>query len=157
MKRDEEDCPICMERKKYDGLKTKEHRIKRLSCCGGFTCTPCYEAMRKDARDKRRQLTCPLCRSLPPNNYEEEFERLLRHAEAGRCWAQIDVGGSYYIGRGTPQSYDRAFHFYSLAAAQGDAHAQTNLAFCYSNGFGVEKSNETAVHYSRPHFVDTHI
>ena len=40
-------------------------------------------------------------------------------------------------GHGVPQNYDEAIKWYRLAAAQGNAAAQTNIGWMYSHGHGV--------------------
>ena len=43
--------------------------------------------------------------------------------------------------QGVPQDYSTAVKWYSLAAEQGDADAQTNLGVMYANGEGVLQDN----------------
>jgi len=43
----------------------------------------------------------------------------------------------YDIGKGVPQDYKTAVKWYSLAAKQGDANAQTNLGVMFYKGEGV--------------------
>ena len=45
----------------------------------------------------------------------------------------------YQHGQGTNQDFSKSFNFYSIAADQGMAEAQNNLAVLYKNGQGVEK------------------
>ena len=53
----------------------------------------------------------------------------------------------YDEGHGVAQSYTEAVKYYKLAANQGDADAQYNLALCYEYGQGVAKSISEAVKY----------
>ena len=46
---------------------------------------------------------------------------------------------------GVPQDYTEAVRLYWLAADQGDATAQHNLAFMYDNGTGVPQDYAKAV------------
>ena len=41
-----------------------------------------------------------------------------------------------------PQDYKESVKWFSLAAEQGDAHAQYNLGLMYLNGYGVVQSYE---------------
>ena len=43
--------------------------------------------------------------------------------------------------------FSSAVKWFRLAAKQGDALAQCNLAFCYREGIGVEKSNKIAIRW----------
>jgi uncharacterized protein len=47
----------------------------------------------------------------------------------------------YNNGEGVPQDYKSAVKWYTLAAEQGDADAQTNLGVMYHKGHGVIKDN----------------
>ena len=44
------------------------------------------------------------------------------------------------MGRGVPQSDERAVELYKLSEAQGDASATVCLGLCYANGLGVDQS-----------------
>lgn len=46
-----------------------------------------------------------------------------------------------------PSDIKQAFSFYRLAAKQGNAYAQNNLAVCYNNGQGVKENPKKARHY----------
>ena len=50
----------------------------------------------------------------------------------------------YEKGQGVAKDNNLAASWYSKAAAQGDAHAQFNLAGMYANGQGVAKDNREA-------------
>jgi hypothetical protein len=45
----------------------------------------------------------------------------------------------YALGNGVPQDYTEAMKWYRLAAEQGHAKAQLNIAVMYGNGQGVPK------------------
>jgi len=47
----------------------------------------------------------------------------------------------YRKGEGVPQDYKTALKWYTLAAAQGNASAQSYLAMMYVNGEGVIQDN----------------
>ena len=67
-------------------------------------------------------------------------------AMAGDAIAQVTMG-DYYLtgGHGLPQSLDKAFEFYSMAASQEDARGESMLAFMYEKGYGVAVSNSSAL------------
>ena len=50
-------------------------------------------------------------------------------AEDGDRSAQFNLGVMYDYGQGVPQGYKEAINWYTLAAEQGNAKAQTNLGF----------------------------
>ncbi len=62
---------------------------------------------------------------------------------------QLDLGHSYYFGRGVEQNYEEAARWYLRAAERGDARAQTSLGYMYYSGRGVEQDHEEAVWWYR--------
>ena len=58
-------------------------------------------------------------------------------AAAGSCFGQFVVGSCYYFGAGVAQDKAEAVRLWRLAAAQGDANAQSNLGVMFANGEGV--------------------
>ena len=54
------------------------------------------------------------------------------------------LGVMYEDGTGVPQDYAAALKWYSLAANQGYALAQNNLAMMYENGTGILQNNVVA-------------
>ena len=55
----------------------------------------------------------------------------------------------YANGQGVPQNYAEAVKWYRLAADQGNATAQFNLALMYANGQGVPQNYAEAVKWYR--------
>ena len=55
----------------------------------------------------------------------------------------------YDNGEGVPQDYAEAVKWYRLAAEQGNAKAQYNLAVMYDNGEGVPQDYAEAVKWYR--------
>ncbi len=51
----------------------------------------------------------------------------------------------YKNGDGVEKDMKEAIRLYELAAGQGNAVAQKNLAICYKNGDGVEKDMKEAI------------
>ncbi len=59
-------------------------------------------------------------------------------ARAGNIEAQILIGGIYETGNSTmPQDYTKSLYWYTLAAEQGNAHAQNKLGDFYQCGLGT--------------------
>jgi hypothetical protein len=66
-------------------------------------------------------------------------------AEKGDLDAQLFLGYAYLYGEnGLPVDYNKAFKYYSLAAAQNDAIALNNLGSLYYNGIGVQRDSKQA-------------
>lgn len=57
----------------------------------------------------------------------------------------FDLGYCFEKGIGTSQSYDRAFHYYKLAADRAHDFAQAKLGELFEEGHGVTKSDKDAV------------
>ena len=57
-------------------------------------------------------------------DYPISFEIFQPLAEQGHAKAQFHLGFLYRIGRGVNQDFQKAYHWYSLAAEQGYAEAQ---------------------------------
>jgi TPR repeat protein len=73
---------------------------------------------------------------------------LQRHSARGRSRAQLYLGNAHDFGHfGVPCNAERAFELYTLAAQQGDAHAQCCVGICYAYGRGVNQDEEQAVHW----------
>ena len=62
----------------------------------------------------------------------------------GKSWAEEMIANYYYKGSGCSQSYDKAFKFFSLAAAKGEANSMSWVGFMYAGGEGVGQSFELA-------------
>ena len=70
-------------------------------------------------------------------DFDEAFEILEPHAEAGDADAQFKVGFMYLHGRGANRDYDLAVKWIGKAGEQGHAEAQYNMAMNYNLGRGV--------------------
>ena len=78
---------------------------------------------------------------------DESTKNLLKSAQAGKSWAQYNLGLRYSKGKGVEQDYVQAVYWYRKAAQQGDPDAQINLGFRYAHGEGVEKDDVEAVRW----------
>ena len=63
--------------------------------------------------------------------------------------AQLDLGESYYFGRGVPKNYAEAVKWYRKAAEQNSPYAQNNFGQLYAMGEGVPKDRAEAVKWFR--------
>ena len=71
--------------------------------------------------------------------YEKALQSYLVRANEGDAVWQMLAGIMYRDGKGTPQNYATAIHWFKLASAQGYEGGQYNLASMYANGKGVAK------------------
>src|SRR5215470_460429 len=65
------------------------------------------------------------------------YYRGRRATDKGDAPARFTLGVMYGEGRGVPQDFAEAAHWYKLAAEQGDAQAEYNLGLAYARGEGV--------------------
>ena len=70
-------------------------------------------------------------------------------AAAGDPVARFKMAGFYARGEGVTQDLVEAAKWLTLAAEQGYAPAQNNLAVCYSTGAGVPKDQAKAIEWIR--------
>jgi TPR repeat protein len=63
----------------------------------------------------------------------------------GRPKTTADMGVRYLLGRGVPQSDERAFYYFSKAAGEGDLFAQNELAYMYAAGKGTSRNYSKAL------------
>lgn len=70
-------------------------------------------------------------------------------AEQGNPVAQFNLGALYHLGRGVPQDYVQAVHWYRKAAEQGSVRAQFNLGEMYYRGKGIPKNLAQAARWLR--------
>ena len=79
-----------------------------------------------------------------------EFDELkaIEIAEKGDAGVQNHLGDTYYLNL-LPQNNHSAEKWYRLAAEQGHAAAQYNLAYLYDQGFGVPQNNRAVEKWSR--------
>ena len=72
----------------------------------------------------------------------DSLQRIIKRAELGDNEAQNQVGSWYYSGtHGVEQNYDKAYHWWSKSALNGNVLAIGNLGICYQFGRGVEKDS----------------
>ena len=63
-----------------------------------------------------------------------DFNTVLKKAKAGDHDAQYNLGIMYAEGQGVPQDYKKAAEWFTRAADQGEALAQTSLGVMYDKG-----------------------
>lgn len=75
---------------------------------------------------------------------KEQFNRILRSAEAGNLEDQVTLGNLYMNGIGTRENAKEAYRWYSIASTQDYGPAYYNLGFCHEKGRGVPKNYKKA-------------
>ena len=68
-----------------------------------------------------------------------DFAETKKNADAGKAYAQYNLGLIYAQGEGVPKNDAEAVKWYRKAAEQGLAYAQYNLGNKYADGEGVPK------------------
>lgn len=86
-----------------------------------------------------------------PNYFvtQADVKANMQEAEFGDVYSQGMLGDRYYYRKGVEKDYRKAAHWYRIAAEQGVALAQYNLAGCYEMGRGVGKDMEKAYEWYR--------
>ena len=82
--------------------------------------------------------SAPFCRVLCP--YEKA-------GEAGHVYTYLWLGDTYYAPKDGAPDYNKAFDYYSKAAALGSPDAMGNLGVMCAAGYGVEQDEEKAEEY----------
>ena len=79
----------------------------------------------------------------------EDFQTMLKKAEAGDAAAQHYLAWMYANGEGVTKSREEAAKWIRKAAEQGKAETQYMLGEAYANGYGVPQDDAEAVKWFR--------
>jgi TPR repeat protein len=101
----------------------------------------------KEIKMKKILLAMLIVLSTTASALCNEFEDALKKAEQGDADAQYSLAMMYYKGKGVPQDYEQAVHWWTKAAEQGNADAQYSLGWMYDKGQGVPQDYEQAVYW----------
>ena len=97
------------------------------------------KAEKQSEAEKQTQGATGTSSQAEPKKEETPLERAVRLAEGGDVENAIGLGYMYLYGQnGVETDYNKAFHFYELAAKQNDVIALNNLGSLYFNGIGTE-------------------
>jgi len=100
-----------------------------------------------------KQSKCPFCEERWAEDEFTDSKRLLKLAEKGRSWAQVEIATKYEYGMGIEPCEDLAAKWYNLAAEQNDANGQYHLGRFYKWGIigdHDDKSKQIAKQYLLP-------
>lgn len=91
-------------------------------------------------------------RAVNEGRYAQALQQLTPLANANNAYAQLRLGMLYYYGQGTKEDEQMAIHWWTKAAAQGNAEAMFQIANAYLFGTQAARSvidpdREAAVWY----------
>lgn len=93
-------------------------------------------------------MLCDCPKPLPDFIIAFVTELMESEIRKGNDQAMNSLGAMHYDGsRGFPQSFDKAVHYYTMAARQGNSYAQENLGYCYYYGRIGEPDYEKAFQF----------
>jgi len=78
---------------------------------------------------------------------EPDIPRIPSDPERLSVKQEIKLGAAYLAGRGVPQNFAQAAHWYERAANGGDPHAQNEIGYFYQAGIGVARDPARAVQW----------
>lgn len=82
--------------------------------------------------------------------WAESLATLQQRAESGNSDAQYDLAMCYWKGeKGAPKDNAKAFYWMKRSAGQGDAYAQSWVAYFYEEGYGTGKDDAEAFYWYR--------
>ncbi len=80
----------------------------------------------------------------------ETLGELQQRAESGDSDAQYDLAMRYWEGKeGAPKDNGKAFYWAKKSAEQGDAYAQSWVAYFYENGYGTAQDDSESFYWYR--------
>jgi hypothetical protein len=141
------DCPICCLPLSIDVKKSTMY-----SCCSKVICYGCEYANNIREDKMRIQRTCPFCREPAPKTKQELVKRNMKRVEMNVPFALYQEGGRQF----NKGKYQRAFDYFTKAAALGNMEAHFQLALMYKQGKGVEKDKGKEFHHTKEAAVGGH-
>ena len=112
------------------------------SCCSKSICHGCNYANKKREAEEGLDPRCPYCRESIPTSLEEIEKNNVERAKANDPGALCQLGFKSIL-RGDGD----AFHYYTKAAALGEADAHWNLSIMYHIGGSVERDMKKRVYH----------
>lgn len=79
--------------------------------------------------------------------FDNAYEHFKTAVENGSIKAIAELGYCYFKGYGVEIDYQKAIHYYEIAANHNDKVGQRRLGYCYDEGFGVKKDYKKAVYW----------
>ena len=129
-------------------LTWRNSERQRLFCCGASLCKGCFDETAQkvassvvDDGTAEAVPSCPQCSGSLLMSDSVQMEKLREHAEAGKAWAQYELGSRCESGnQGVTQELADAAYWYELANEQGYPLAPASLGACLLIGWeGTEK------------------
>jgi MYND finger/Sel1 repeat len=152
-----EECPLCFEDMpnwQSDPCIKDTSNSQRFICCSKVSCRKCIAEFDKVEREAgNMQIRCPFCRAVQPRDVDAFNEIIVRNAQAGRAFAQHELGSAHFRewrdNRENLDAKHQAMHWLTMAANQGDVNAQHMLGVIYYYD-SAPKSNDLAMEHLLP-------
>ena len=139
-----EECPIC-----FLTLPSLHWGKRYQACCGKVICSGCIHAVEQMRTVSQVIPICSFCRAPAPTLYEDAVKRVKKRMKVGDAHAIYELGCSYSKGiRGLPQDNYKALKLWQQAAELGFARSYTKIGYAYQHGYGVERDEKKAIHYT---------
>src|SRR6056300_47035 len=132
------ECPICCLPLSLDDKKSGLY-----SCCSQRICKGCEYANKMREDEAGLDEKCPYCREQLPNTPEEANQNTMERVKANDPNALCEIGKKFY----KDGDYEKAFEYWTKAAALGNMMSHYNLAVMYYKGEGVEKDEKKRLHH----------
>ena len=142
------DCPICCV-----PLPIEEDKRRLYSCCGKMICDGCAYANKMHQLRENIPQTCPFCRQPLPESEEECSKIMMQRIAANNPNALTEMGNAHW----KEGDYDRAFKYWTKAAALGDVNAHCKVAVLYQDGQGVEKDESKEAYHLEEAAIRGHV
>ena len=159
------DCAVCLEPLPIHPWLGDQGQLQML-CCGNRICKDCDDQRsvqmkkldkkfagkkvdKKEFKKAEKVLNCcVMCREPLPTNQstfrykdgKNALEKYFDWSKKGRGWASYSIAKRYSEGGdGLPRNVKKAYHYFTLAAEQGDNKGMTDLGVVYIEGEGCKR------------------
>jgi TPR repeat protein len=143
------ECPLCCLPLPLD--VARETLLN--TCCCKMICMGCDYATKNRETEQGLVQKCAYCREPLPDTPEEGHHRLVERAKSNDPDALCQLGVRFDM----EGDHDKAFEYYTKAAALGNAIAHYNLSLVYHQGRGVEKDEKKKIYHLEIAAIDGHI
>ena len=132
------ECPICC-------LALPLGATKRtiMACCCNIICLGCDNVNQEREREQGLDRKCAFCREPLPKTQTEADRYVMKRVKANDPFALTEIGKKCY----SEGDCDRAFGYFTKAAALGHMDAHYKLAGLYLQGHGVEEDPKKKMHH----------
>ena len=115
-----------------------------MGCCSKIICNGCSFANQWREREAGLQHRCSFCREPAAKSDGEGLKRMMKRIKKHNDpVAMAQMGGTRF----KEGDHNKAFEYFTKAAALGNADARYRLGCMYSYGNAVEKDEKKAIHH----------